>query len=115
MDAQVSGYELDTVEIDQGSGTVRSQFDRMQTPPSMAVIATLVDVMDVDPDGLEPLHGSVDPDALDALVDDRQRTTGSIHVTFSHEGHVITVSNDGGVTISHGPDPSVEPSGSDAA
>jgi hypothetical protein len=34
----------------------------------MTVIATLAEVRDADPVELDPLHSTVDPDALDALV-----------------------------------------------
>jgi len=66
----------------------------------MAVVATLAEVMDVEPFELDPLHSTVDPDALDALVRVRTGTDGDIHVTFTHEDHTITVYSYGVVTIS---------------
>lgn len=114
MNSVVCGYELEAVEVDRGSGTARSQFEREQTSAGMAIIQTLVEVMDVDPLELAPLHGSVDPDALDAIVGVGHGMEEDIHVTFTHEGHPITVSSDGGVKISRGHEPSPEHSGSDA-
>ena len=99
MDAKVAGVEVESVEYYQGSGTVRSQFDQEKTPPSMAVIATLADVMGVDPVELDPLYSTIDPEALDSLVRVRNRTSGDIRVSFTHENHAITVHSYGLVTI----------------
>ncbi len=103
MDATVSGVGVEAVEYSQESGTVRTQFDQEKTPASMAVIATLADVMDADPVELDPLHSTVDPDALDALVRVRNGTDGDTHVTFTHEGHEIAVHSYGVVAITQEP------------
>lgn len=108
MDAVLSGVCVETVEYHQETATVRTQFDQEKTPASMAVIATLADVMDADPVELDPLHSTVDPEALDALVRVRHGTDGDIHVTFTHEGHAITVSSYGVVTISQEHEPTAE-------
>jgi len=83
MDATVAGVGVEGVEYSREAGTVRTQFDQAKTPASMAVIATLADVTDTDPVELSPLHSTVDPEALDALVQVRNGTTGDIHVTFN--------------------------------
>jgi hypothetical protein len=114
MDAVVSGIDVEAIEYDHGTATVRTQFDQENTSPSMAVIATLADVTDADPVELEPLHSTVDPDALDALVRVRHATDGDVHVTVTHEGHEITVSSYGVVTISQGHDQTPETDGRDA-
>ena len=98
----VAGIDLESVEVDRESGTVRTQFDREKTPASMAVIATLANVMDADPFDLDPLNSTVDPDALNALLRVRHGTDGDINVKFKHEGHAITVSSYGAVTVSRG-------------
>ena len=99
MDAKVAGINVDAIEYNRESATVRTQFDQEKTPPSMAVIATLADVMGVDPVEIDPLHSAIDPDALDSLVRVRNRTSGDIHVSFTHENHAITVQSYGVVTI----------------
>lgn len=114
MDAVVSGVGVESVEYHQDSATVRIQFDKEKTPASMAVIATLADVMDADPVELDPLHSTVDPDALDNLVRVRTGTDGDIHVTFTHEDHAITVSSYGVVTVTPGHEPTAEISGRNA-
>jgi len=106
MEATVSGIGVEMVEYSQDSAAVRTQFDQEKTPASMAIIATLADVMDTDPVTLSPLHSTVDPDALDALVHARNGAHGDIHITFTHEGHEIRVHSYGVITITppeHGP------------
>ena len=95
----VSGVGVEAVEYSQDPVTVRTQFDQAKTPASVAVIATLADVMDTDPVELSPLYATVDPGALDALVQVRNGTTGDTHVTFTHEGHKIRVHSYGVITI----------------
>jgi len=99
MGAKIAGIEVEAVEYNQGSATVRTQFDPKKTPPSMAVVATLADVMGVDPAELDPLYSAIDPDALDQFVHVHNRTRGDIHVTFTHENHSITVHSYGVITI----------------
>ena len=102
MSATVAGVEVEAVEYNLESSTARTQFDQEKTPPSMAVIATLAEVMAADPVELDPLYSTIDPEALDALVRVRNGTTGDIHVSFTHEDHAITVFSYGVVTISQG-------------
>ncbi|AHG01917.1 hypothetical protein HALLA_01070 (plasmid) [Halostagnicola larsenii XH-48] len=99
MATKVSGVGVEAVKYAPESGTVRTQFDQEVTPASMAVIATLADIMDTDPVELDPLHSTVDPDEVDALVHVRNGTDGDSHVTFTHEGHAITVHSYGVITI----------------
>jgi hypothetical protein len=114
MDAVVSGVGVESIEYLQDPATVRTQFDQEKTPASMAVIATLADVMDTDQAELDPLNSTVDPDALDNLVRVRTGTDGDIHVTFTHEDHAITVASYGVVTITPGHEPTAENYGRNA-
>jgi len=102
MDGIVSEVGVEAIEDHQETGAVRSQFDLEKTPASMAVSATLAEVMAADSVELDPLYSTVDPDALDTLVRVRNGTTGDINVSFTHAGHAITVSSYGVVTISQG-------------
>lgn len=109
MDAVVAGIGVEAVEYHQDSATVRTQFDQEKTPASMAVVATLAEVMESDPVELDSLHSTVDPEALDALVRVRDGTTGDVHVTFTHENHAITVYSYGVVAITlQGHEPAAE-------
>ena len=102
MSAKVAGIDVEAIEYNQRSATVRTQFDQEKTPASMAVIETLADVMGADPTDLTPLHATVDPDALDAFVRVRDRTIGDTRVTFTHEDTAVTVQSYGVVTITPG-------------
>jgi hypothetical protein len=99
MDATVSGIRVEAVEYFQKSGTVRTRFDQEKTPASIAVIATLADLLETDPVELDPLHSTVGLDELDRLVRVQNETNGDTHVTFTHEGHAITVHTYGVVVI----------------
>ena len=103
MDAVVSGVGVEEVSYHQN--TVRTQFDHQKTDPSTVVIATLAAAKDVEPIELEPLYDAVDPDALDAIVRIRKGTNGDIRVSFTHEGHAITVFSYGMVTVTPGDEP----------
>jgi len=108
MDAIVSEVGVESVEYHPDSSTVRTQFDQAKTSASLAVTATLADVMDADPVEMDPLHSTVDPDALDDLLRVRTGTDEDIHVTFTHEDHTITVCSYGVVTITLGHEPTAE-------
>jgi len=114
MSTMVAGVGVEAVEYQQETGIVRTQFNQEKTPPSTAVIATLADVMDVDPVELDPLRSTVDPEALNAFVRVRNGTEGDIHVTFTHEDHMITVYSYGVVTVAPGHEPAAENSGRNA-
>lgn len=111
MEAGVSGIGVEAVEYQQDSGTVRIQFEHAQTPASLAVIATLAEMLNTDPVELDPLHATIEPDALDAIVSAHNGMTGDIHVSFTHEDHEVTVSSYGVVTITPGHEPAAVPSG----
>lgn len=102
MDAVLSGVGVEAVEYHPETATVRTQFKQEKTPASLAVVATLAEVMDADPVKLDPLHSTVDPDALDTLLRVGNGTTGDAHLTFTHEGHEITVCSYGVVSITPG-------------
>ncbi|WP_049925688.1 HalOD1 output domain-containing protein [Halopiger goleimassiliensis] len=80
--------------------------ETIPTPPSRAVIEAVADAEGVSPAELcppayDPLHEAIDPDALDALFEDRAdgapRSTGS--VSFPYCGYLVTVEEDGSVTL----------------
>ena len=104
----MAGVGVEAVEYQQETGIVRTQFDQEKTPASMAVIATLADVMGVDPVELESLHSTVDPETLDELFRVRSGMNGDIHSTFTHEDHAITVYSYGLVTVTPGHEPAAK-------
>lgn len=63
------------------------------------VIRTVAETTGTDPLELPPLYDTIDPDGLDALIEDM--TTGTI--SFTYTGRDITVHSDGTVTIDEPP------------
>ena len=49
-------------------GTVRAQYEWASMPPSIAVVETIAVALDRKETAFEPMYESVDPDALDALL-----------------------------------------------
>lgn len=68
---------------DVSDGAVRAEYDWSSTRPSTAVIETVATVVDREPTAIEPLHESVDPDALNALVRSSGGPTNADTVTVS--------------------------------
>lgn len=99
MTSTRAGFELESVTYQQDSETYRFEYDQDTTPASMAVVTALADVVDASPTEREPLHDTVDTDALDAVVRVRHPTNGDVHVTFSFEGYAITVHSYGIVEV----------------
>jgi len=108
MEEKISGIGVEAVEYVVGSGTVRTQSDQEKTPASMAVITTLADVRDTDTVDLTPLHSTVDPEESDSLVRVHNEANGDTHVTFTHDGHAITVHSYGMVAITTDHEPTAE-------
>lgn len=100
MSASLARSELESLEFDRESGTYRARYDQDATAASMAVIAAMANVLDVDPVELDPLHYTVDTGALDELVRHRDASNGSVDVSFTVEGHEVTVFGNGIVTLS---------------
>lgn len=65
------------------------------------IIEELIAQSELSGDDLMPLYQSIDPDALETLfapqADGSERADG--RVTFTHAGHVVTVSSDGTVDV----------------
>lgn len=65
-----------------------------EQPPSEAVITAIAMESNVDDlttvaDDLEPLYDAIDPNALDALFEGRDRASGTVH--FDYAGRRVTV------------------------
>lgn len=99
MIATEAGFELDSVQYHPNSETYRFEYDQNTTPPGMAVVAALSEVTDTDPTALEPIHASVDTDALHTLVEDRDGANGDVQVTWTHEEYTVTVHSYGVVAV----------------
>lgn len=80
-------------------GEIRAEYDWLAVAPSTAVIETLAIALNRHPTTIDPLYGSVDPDALDVLVcpDRSGAPRGRLSVRFTHNGHDVTVDSAGTV------------------
>lgn len=99
MIATETGFALESVTDHPDSKSVRFEFDQDATPASMAVVAALSEVMETDSMALEPLQATVDTDALNAVVRNRNTANGDVHVTLTHGEHVVTVHSYGIVAV----------------
>ncbi|MDH5020570.1 HalOD1 output domain-containing protein [Halobacterium rubrum] len=97
MVSTTAGYEVEAAGVDPDTGTHRFEYDSGDTSPCMAVVSSLASVLGVDAVDLEPIHTTVEPDALNALVG--KQGDESVRVTWTHEGHVVTVDGPGVVTV----------------
>lgn len=90
-----SDIGLESVEHDPEEDRYRVTYDR-QTPPSVAVPAAVQEITGKEMRDLEPIHAVIDPDALDELFQPPRDTEArsSLYVTFTHEGHTVTVYSD---------------------
>ncbi|WP_323190107.1 HalOD1 output domain-containing protein [Halostella sp. PRR32] len=90
-------------DADEQPGTVPDQNDIVErtfepgaNPASEAVVYALSDAADTDPFDIDPLHESVDTDALDALIRRGERSTA---LSFVHADHYVSVSGAGRVVV----------------
>lgn len=67
--------------------------------PSEAVVGRVANREGVDPLALDPLYGTLDTDALDALVRSVDGTGADCRVEFSYHGYDVTVTGEGVVHI----------------
>lgn len=67
----------------------------------MDVVSTVAAVGEMDPLDLPPLSSSVDPDALESLIEPtRARYAGNdVYVGFTFEGYSVTVHDYGIITV----------------
>lgn len=71
-------------------------------PASSTVIRAIADYHGIDPIDLDqPLYDAIDPEALDALVNNATRNPApsEFSIQFTYYGCMVDVSNDGSVEI----------------
>ncbi|WP_135820912.1 HalOD1 output domain-containing protein [Halostella litorea] len=80
-----------------GVHTVRVDLDAGGSP-SDAVVTAVASVRGEDPTALDPLHESIDGDALDTLFADVSDDAGG-YVEFTYAGYDVIVKGDGRVVV----------------
>lgn len=107
------------LEYDSASNTYHTVLEWTSHDPSMAVVELFARLLEVDPVDIEPLATSIDPAALDALLQGQQTRCRAEECTvvFTYLGHRVTVSSDGSVEIEPPSDPGSgnRPTGTDSA
>lgn len=68
---------------------------------SHVVVSALADLLDSEPQSIEPLYHAVDPDALNSLFDSDAPERIPNRITFSHCDCDVVVSADGTVRVSN--------------
>lgn len=86
--------------MNRGHGRLSKRFDWSRTPPSVAVVETIAGVVDSDPAEVEILAQSVDPDALDRLVQGPDNQNPGVRVTLRFLDYEVEVHADGEVVVS---------------
>jgi hypothetical protein len=90
---------FESFEFFPNENRYRALYNRDRTETSTAVISAVGEAADTDPLDIEPLHNTVDTDALDALLSSHSARNGDRHVSFSYHGHDVTVSSYGTITV----------------
>jgi hypothetical protein len=70
------------------------------------VIEAIAALTGVPPTGLQPLYETLDPDALDGLLEsapENPSRRSSLAVSFRHEGCDVTINADGHLTVTRRP------------
>lgn len=76
----------------------RKQFDWTETQPSAAVTEHISAMTGREQTDFAPLYETIDPEALDSLVDSSDRST-PVSISFEYAGHSVTVRSDGELVI----------------
>jgi thiamine pyrophosphokinase len=109
MSITQTGVEFESETYQPASRTHRFEYDQETTDASLAVVAVLSEVLDVDPIALDPLQKTVDTDALDTLVAAGRQTDDVLSVSFTAADQMVTVHNDGTVVVAVGEETHTEP------
>jgi len=86
---------------DLSDSSIQAQYEWSSTLPSTAVVETVAIATNREPTATEPLYESVDPDALNALMqsDSAQTSTERITISFVFVDQEVTVHSTGEVIV----------------
>jgi|AntRauTorcE11898_2_1112593.scaffolds.fasta_scaffold62552_2 hypothetical protein len=85
--------ELDS-QTSQDDGRTADDLEPFESP-SLHVIDAIATATGTDPVSLPPLYDTIDPEALDAVLN----TEATIEVVFEYDGHAVEVTGDGEVLV----------------
>ncbi len=91
--------EFDSFEYHAEDDIYRALFSSTDESASTAVVSAVAAVLDIDPLDMDPLHATVDTDALDSLITPQNSAVGDLHVTFEYCGYEVTASSYGSLKV----------------
>lgn len=97
LDRSVCSF--DCFEYDGEQQAFYATFDSTDTDPSVAVASALAAVTDTDPTAIEPLHATIDTDALDDILHREPADGAGVTVTFTVDGHTVTLETGGTLSV----------------
>jgi len=97
LECDICSFE--SFEYHSDDGVYRAIFDADVVAPSTAIVGAVSAVANKDPLNIEPLHSTIDPDALDTLFAASRRDESDIHARFSLKGYSIRLSSYGSITV----------------
>ena len=73
-----------------------------EAPPSISVIQKVATLEGVDSMDLPPLYDSIDPEALDSLLEQRDGhvTDETVSIEFTYNGYTVVVDSAGSIDVS---------------
>ena len=77
----------------------RAFYDADQDSPNTAIVSAVAAASDTDPLNMDPLHTTVDTDALDSLLNPHRSASGDLHVTFEYGGCEVIASSYGSLKV----------------
>ena len=100
---------LDVASVERGeafdystdTNTYRASFDSDTASVSMAVVSTVAVVTETELMALPPLNAAVNPDALETLVErrDRDPSRDDVRIAFVYAGCTVTVHSYGIIAV----------------
>ncbi|WP_224450510.1 HalOD1 output domain-containing protein [Haloprofundus salilacus] len=72
--------------------------------PSQAVVERIAALEETDQAELDPLYETIDPEALDTLVETTERSNSSLQIQFTYNDYEVTVTSDGIVSVDENAD-----------
>ena len=82
------------------SSPLSRNFAWADVTPATAVVEIVADATETDPTDLDPLHGAVDTDALNRVVEPNEPdATGNLRVSFSYHDFFVVVRQSGRITL----------------
>lgn len=91
--------KIDSIEYHAEEDIYQARFSATDEVASTAVICVVAAASDTDPLDMEPLHPTVDTDALDSLITPRRAALGDLHLTFEYQGYEVTASSCGSIKV----------------